>query len=301
MSKIPLLFVAPGPVDTWSSSRLRALWPSRYIPGAQVVNIEDGEIPEAEVYVWVKRVIQEVLEERGGFHIWDVCDPVWWFEPEDAAEVYYRVDEVVTSNEALAKDFLKEFGDAPFVIPDRLELEHYEERAVHQEKRVLDFVWFGASQNRVSLFAAIPTLERLRANGVEFVLNIYDDQPNARWQLSDKFETKNFRWSLQGENKFLAGQDIAILPPYPGAWGEVKSNNKKLTAWASGLAVSEGVDFSELFALATNTGERWKNAGRGLGLVRQRYDVKQSAAEWQWLISKLKQEAPTGEEEWHSF
>jgi hypothetical protein len=75
------------------------------------------------------------------------------------------------------------------------------------------------------------------------------------------------------------------LPPYPGAWGRVKSNNKALTAWACGLPVSDAQDYKALFALATIAANRERAADLGYKLLCKDYLVEQSAREWMELLN----------------
>jgi glycosyltransferase involved in cell wall biosynthesis len=285
-----VLFVAPGPIDAWASSRLRGLWPAKHIPGAQIVDITQGIIPEADVYVWIKKTHPQYLA-RPGVHIWDVCDPVWWFQPKEAAQIAFGVNAVVASNQGLAEDFQGWSGRPCKVIPDRLDLTHYPVRRKHGDARPVRLIWFGASQNRVALFGAVPTLERAKANGMDIELTIYDDRPDAQWSMSTEFPVYYTHWELSKENEVIAGHDIAVLPQYPGAWGAVKSNNKTLTAWACGLPVWNGVDYNALAALATSAQERQGKADLGYEAVKMLYDVKESGQEWRRLIERLTENA----------
>lgn len=286
MTASRVLFVAPGPIETWASSRLRGLWPARHIPGAQIVNIQDRIIPDAGVYIWIKKTTPDYLE-RPGVHVWDICDPVHWFQPRESDYIADHVAAVVASNEGLAADFESWSGVVTRVIPDRLDLGHYPLKRGHQDGQPVKLIWFGAAQNRVALFSAVPALERLKAHGADFTLTICDDAPDWHWSYQTSFPVEYERWELGGENAIISRHDIAILPPYPGEWGKVKSNNKHLTAWACGLAVWDGADYYSLQSLAMIADLRREQAELGLARVKARYDVKQSAAEWQRLIAEL--------------
>lgn len=273
-------FVLPGP-PKWASSRLRAIWPARYIPGA-IVHHGPG-IPEAANYVWVKSADAGFIRAHpNARHYWDVCDPSWWWSPAECREIAAQMHGVVASCDALAGDFIAWSGCTCNVIPDRLELEHYPLRREHAYAQPVRFIWYGAQQNRVSLFGGLANLERLAANGVPVELTIFDDGTGG-WQ-DEYFPIYHADWSLAAENRVIAAHDIAILPPYPGPWGRVKSNNKYLTAWACGLPSTDGLDYDALYRLATESALRQHAADLGYKTVCAEYDVQDSAAEWRRLL-----------------
>ena len=284
---LEVCFILPGP-PKWASSRLRAIWISKYIDHSAVVQL-GGEIPEAKAYIWIKTVHPQVFEglrtQTGARQYWDLCDPVWWWEPQGVKWLAPKMDGVIASTRELADDFEENNGVKCGVIPDRLELEHYPIQKKHQRQTPIRFIWFGASQNRISLFAAAANLDRLVANGIPVELTIFDDQPGSVWQISDKFPIYYVNWALETENQVIASHDIALLPPYPGPWGKLKSNNKNLTAWACGLPTTDAQDYGKLLDLATLTGERERQAKQGMQLVKVEYDIRKSAREWEAVIN----------------
>ena len=78
---------------------------------------------------------------------------------------------------------------------------------------------------------------------------------------------------------------MALLPPFPGDWGKVKSDNKMLTAWACGLPISTG-EYYELrnLLLEPELREAAKNNNNQLALASD-FDVKHSAGEWRVLTN----------------
>ena len=278
------LFLTPGPI-TWASARMRAYWPARYIPGSTVM-AWDGQagIPSGyDNYIFVKRAdadIMRQIRETGARVYYDVCDPTWWWSPAPVRNVIANVDGVVCSNQALANDFIEWSDTTPIVIPDRLELEHFPKRRQHEPVDVVRFVWFGAHQNRIAVFGGLVHLERLAANGHNIALTICDDRPDIVWSdLSSMFPIYYVRWRLDQENEILASHDVAYLPPYPGEWGRVKSNNRQLTAWACGLPAltdERYPAFERIMSWTTRTGI----AGHGLDIVLDDGDVSRSAAQW---------------------
>lgn len=283
-------FVAAGD-RTWGSSRMRAWWVAERM-GAECVR--SGEkLPEADAYVFQKAIDAQTGEKlrRAGKRVWwDVCDPSWWFQPQECADIVQHIDGVVASNEGLLKDFLRWISDVDIdheiqahVIPDRLDIGHFPRWRVHHDAHPVRLIWFGVAVNRVALHAAIPTLERLACNGYDFALTILDNEPNRPWRLSERFDTYHLQWTLARENEVLASHDIALLPPYPGKWGQVKSNNKTITAYASGLPVTQGIEYQELEQLL-NWRTRQQAGQNGREVAAKHYDVSQSARDWEAIL-----------------
>jgi hypothetical protein len=140
--------------------------------------------------------------------------------------------------------------------------------------------------NRMAIWGAVPNLERLVASGYPIELTVCDDRPDVEWQITQAFPMYNVRWSLEKENQILSNHDIALLPPYPGPWGQVKSNNKKLTAYACGLPAVSGFDYDEL-VLLMNPGVRQATADEGFALVAEEYQAQLSAIEWGTVCASL--------------
>jgi len=256
-----ILFVTPASTQ-WASTRLRAAWPARYIPGAEVIAVDKLEsVAGYDACIFVKVFPLEGYYEIGLDKVpqvwWDVCDPAWWGSPTDCREIIQHVTGVVASNQGLADDFTAWSGKPAFIIPDRIDLEHFPIQKRHYYPAdPVRLIWFGAGQNRIALFAGLVNLERLAANGHNITLTIYDDWTIQEWRMTDDFPINYVRWSLEQENQGIAGHDLAFLPPYPGPWGKVKSNNKQVTAWACGLPTSDGQDYQALEELVASYQKR---------------------------------------------
>lgn len=283
------LFVTAGPLE-WGSSRMRAFWPAAHMPGAEArtwAEMVDQEIPlEFDAYVFQKLANPELnryLLEAGKQVWWDVCDPAWWFQPEACRAVAETVSGVAASSSALAEDYRAWSGKLAAVVPDRLDLSHFPLARSHSPQSPVRLIWFGLAVNRCALFAALANLERLAANGCAVELTICDDQPEHPWgELG--IPTRYERWTLARENEIIAGHDIALLPPYPGPWGKVKSNNKRLTAWACGLPVVGGEDYDTLRALVGDAEQRQAAADWGMKTLLRDYTAERSARQWEVLL-----------------
>jgi hypothetical protein len=284
------LFITAGPL-TWASSRLRAFWPAAYLEGVDVVRIGDiaGVDPDDYDALVFQKIFDPVSAEtarrRGARVYWDVCDPAWWFSPAGARGILPFLNGVVCSNEPLREDFSAWCADQvpSCTIPDRIELEHYPLRRAHAPADPVRFIWFGLAINRAGLFAGLAPLNRLAANGHRIALTVFDDQPGESWS-GENFPIYHARWSLDQENGVLAAHDIAILPPYPGPWGRVKSNNRALTAWACGLPVVDGMDYPEMEDLVACWEHRRAAGTAGYGVLALDYTADKSAAEWEAVL-----------------
>jgi hypothetical protein len=288
-----ITFIATGPIS-FASSRMRCYWPAQYLPGARVVQLQEADqiqCGKGDVIIWQKMVntgLLSLFHERGAKQIWDLCDPVYWWQPKESTQILGYMERVVLSSPGLKNDFDKwsEHSLQSMVIPDRLKMSHFPLRREHIQSRPTRLIWYGIMNNRMALWGTVPTLERLVANGYPIELTVCDDRPDVEWQITQAFPMYNVRWSLEQENKILASHDIALLPPYPGAWGTVKSNNKKLTAYASGLPVTNGFDYDELKWMMRPEVRR-DVASEGLDQVLTQYQVQQSAIEWGALCESL--------------
>lgn len=275
-----VLFIAAGPL-AWGSSRMRAWWVAEEM-GVDCVQFGQPIAPDYDVYIWQKSVSLETIKSLpNARHYWDVCDPSWWWRPDECHEIVNHMMAVIASSEALADDFNDWDGrDLVTCIPDRLKLSHFHTQRQHKDVSPVRFIWFGVAVNRVALYGAIANLERLAANGHKIELTIYDNAPDVRFPISQLFPIYHSQWAAPGEVDTLASHDIALLPPYPGAWGKVKSNNKTLTAWACGLPTCDGVDYGHIKELVCDSEARMWQATAGRMTLEDEYTIDKSAAEW---------------------
>lgn len=279
-----VLFLASGPYS-WASSRYRCYWPARYMRGAAAVEYKSGASVDDtfDAYVWQKTGNLQIMQQMradGKRQYLDWCDPLWRFSPRECAEMLEYADGVIVPTDALADDLLAWRGVAAHVIPDRLDLTHYQRRGEHTAADPVRLIWYGAAVNRISLFAALAPLEWLVAAGVNVALTICDDRPEQPWNISQVIPIYHARWDLEHESRILGAHDIALCPPYPGPWGRMKSNNKKLAAWACGMPATDAQDFDALSELATVAAARNEQAESGRALLESDYRVERSAAQY---------------------
>lgn len=274
-------FVPSGPLS-WGSARMRAYWPAKNMPGAVVAKDSDP-LPDAEVYIWQKHFnIDRIRETRHKRHYWDICDPMWWFSPKEVAALLPYLAGVVFSSYGLMMDFKENYGSAIplYTIDDRFDMAHFSMRRQHTDVTPVRLIWYGVAVNRMSLLGALTNLERLTASGYEIELTIMDDRPDQ--QLGRfPFPLYHVKWELDKENAVIASHDIALLPPYPGPWGAVKSDNKMHTAAVCGLPSTSGHNYDELRLLIQDSDMRQRMAD---AYPLDLFDVYRSALEWEAIL-----------------
>ena len=196
------------------------------------------------------------------------------------------VDGIVASNQALADDLAEFSGREVHVIPDRLNLDHFHTQREHRDTTPVRFIWFGLYCNRVSLASAWVNLVRVNAMGHPVTLTIMDNRPDKSWveELGSELPIAYIQWQLNREVAMIAQHDVALLPPYPGPWGRVKSDNKMLTAGACGVPAIDGLDKANVLVYARNWRVR-ESAGRSAQMNNEDFhNVTQSAADWLELL-----------------
>lgn len=260
-------FITAGP-EHFGSSRIRAFDVAealRYLGArAEAAPLaayqRQGALPAADAYVWQKAFDAKLMETApaGAIHIWDACDPIWWFSPNEAREVISRVHAVTVATGALGRDL--HLWNQVLQIPvvewrDCVDAERYRPRE-HSAVDPIRLIWFGMSQNRIALAGAWALLERAARNGHRFSLTIFDDRPGTPLFFDATFPIYYARWELAKEAEVLASHDIALLPPYPGPWGQLKSDNKRQTATHAGLPVINGFSYPELESQLGHPGRR---------------------------------------------
>jgi len=284
-----IVFITAGPIQ-WASSRMRAYWVAEELRkrGHTVIVAPYSErklAPAGDAWIWQKSVDIDMVADIDCPHFWDVCDPAWWWQPEVCAEIASVIDGVVASSGALAMDY-NEWEPAgtsmAVTIPDCLDFTHFDMRRVHEEVEPVRLIWYGIAANRVALWGAKAMLERLVANSYRIELTIMDDRPDVRFAFSDAFPIYHTQWSLEREVEIISSHDIALLPPYPGPWGRVKSNNKRLTAVACGLPVVS--DSYHVLEKLMDAKTRELYVLESLPVMQRAHDIAVAADKWEQLL-----------------
>lgn len=286
----------------WGSSRLRAWWPAKYadwldvIPATEVLQTQAlNAAPYAAVVFqkWGDRTAQQLaraLQAEGRRVWWDITDPLWLFAPETAG-MFDVADGVVASNAGLADLAAHTFGREVAVIVDRMDPAFHPTVRRHRESAAPVLLWFGNKGNRAPSLAGrmLPLLE-LKRRGRAYRLRVCDDGPPGAWVegvglAPDQVEWHP--WRLDTFHEELTSADVALLPPHPGWWGTLKSDNKRATAWWAGLPVvtlEDAADIDHAEALLADAARRAAEGAANRRRAEAQYDVRQSVAEWARLL-----------------
>jgi hypothetical protein len=288
----------------WAGSRLRAWSVADHLEGASCVQwkgvpppgiLEYDAVVFQKLYDRYSMVNQEAILtlakdlRRGGSKVfWDLCDPIWWWnEPHWVREFAECCNGIVVSNEGLANDFESSFKIIPTVIEDRLPF--VQEFRIHEFETPPTMVWFGYAMNRgPSLSGMGLVLSRLCYSTIPFRLLIIDDYPKTQgWDetriWSDR--TTYHKWSLDTIHHDLCQCDLALLPPFPGPWGSMKSRNKQMTAWWAGLPVHDRQDFYSLKELLKYRELRREHGMKNRAEAERHFEITTSVDEWKHLIA----------------
>lgn len=291
----PILMFTQGAL-TWASSRFRGYWLQDVAPDLFELH-RRGQIPDLadrKVVVFQKRhgdsdlTMAREAQHLGIKVVYDLTDPLWWFDPERVTAMLAVADLVTASSEGLAEAV----RDIPVVkqvavIPDRMLPAFHPTVREHADHRPVTLVWFGQSINRVTLAGPSPVLTYLANLGMEFRLRVVDDAPNEPFGVGASYPVEMVPWVLETFHANLTDSDIALIPPYPGPWGQMKSDNKTATAWWAGLPVTDGHDPDELKMLIENVDERARQGRENRARAEAEYGIERSVAEWRALLEML--------------
>jgi hypothetical protein len=299
----PVAILTQGESRRWASSRLRGFWLQDSAPETFKVVPPGAEFPEnggglnghqalifQKRHAQTDRLLAEMAKMKGLAVIFDLTDPLHWFAPESVKAMADLADVVVCSSAGLADLVRADLAPKRVeVIVDRMKPSYHPTPAEHGERDRVVCAWFGLSANRASLVGAVPILNYCGALGLTFTLRVIDDQPGLPLEIGGEppFEVDQVAWTLETFHAHLTACDIALLPPYPGPWGAVKSNNKQATAWWAGLPTVTGFDPIELGRLIQDAKLRAEVGARKRAVAERDYDIAQSVDEWRSLLADL--------------
>ena len=249
-----ILFLTAADIN-FASSRYRGFWPAKYMRSAEAHVLDHALTsgapfkPDTKAVVFQKLYYAPLMKfahDQGLRVIWDVCDPMWWYMPDDCREVLEHTDFITASTQPLLDDLYDFYEDLDIeseIIPDCFDMEHYQdtEHEEYQEGDDIWLIWYGHQNNRFILLAHLSELTRLsRANDIPVRLTIMDGQKSNKWE-ENTFVIKQEQWHLEDEVQMTAAHHLAFLPSYPGLWGKLKSDNKHVHAGLCGLNVYDPV------------------------------------------------------------
>jgi len=273
----------------WPSSRIRAWNITDYWDGADCCQWQEGEnlINSYDSIILQKvihpNVFKRIIDLKGKRVFLDLCDPEWWLK--DTKELLLKYlpyfEKIIVSSEKLSIDFFQTFGVQPVWIDDRFPFIFGVRE--HQKVAVVKLVWFGSTGNRAPCLNQIgETFHRLIAEGIKFELLIIDGEPKTPYLPNPWIQ--HIQWSRDSLHQILTSCDIALLPPYPGPWGTMKSNNKIATAYWAGLPTHRGIDYFSLKALIEDWKLRQKVGKANRKIAENNFEIHKSISQWQELV-----------------
>lgn len=294
---MPKVLISPEGEIWWGSSRLRCWWVAEKWDDAEIWR--DGEplsLEGLEFFITQHKTVHEGMPEvykacrdRGVKVIWDLVDPLhWWMGASSAMKDH--VDFVVTSTDALAAVVRQELELPAVCIPDRHKVEAFTAKK-HEQTDCPTLMWHGVALNRCSLWHCTAELHRAYAMGLKFRVLIVDNAPKVGCQelsLLEGFPVEYEEWSLDKfYSETLTKADIGLVPPFPGSWGRLKSNNKETCFHIAGIPTTEGDDLGQLLMLIRD-GDLRKSMGKQLRKRAVRlHRTEESVEEWKRLVKAL--------------
>lgn len=216
------------------------------------------------------RPVEEIAKTRG-IKILDLCDAVWKHQP-DFLTLIEPVDAVIVSTQGLKEELRKITNKKIFVIDDGHDLDYYKTRRVnYHDTKAKEAVWFGYAQNAHCI---VPYIRTLRENGIK--LKVISQCPLPPLDRADKF----VKWDVDTCIEEISKSDFALLPKN----GKLKSNNKEITAYLSGIPVARN---EEDIKRLVNPKERKQEMERALKTVYE-YDAKNIAERYLDVVYKIK-------------
>jgi len=296
-SRIAILCNGPR---IWASSRLRGFWLEdaaplafrAYGPGDPLEGL-DG----CDTVIFQKRFKPLDLERARRYQaegrqiVFDLTDPMWWWFPQEVTAMCEIADVVTTSNPTLS-EAVRLGGKAARVltIPDRMLPSFHPTVADHGPRERVVLAWYGDAGNRIALQGYLPMLAYL-AHFYPLELRIIDNAPGLKVVEEDSphLPITHVPWALETVHAQLVGCDIAYLPPYPGPWGLLKSNNRDVTAWWCGLPVVRGDDVGAMAELLDSPDRRATVGAENRQRAEQEYDIARSVDQWKALAKSLRE------------
>ena len=287
--------------DRWkASSRIRAwqvvdAWNHPDVTCTLWRTLGDIETVTGDVVVLQKmkpsftgdKILARLKQRTGCRIVWDMSDPEWMTRGDAFFQrVAGYVDHFVVSTPGLQVALKVDHGIESTVIEDRFP--YTSKQKVHTPTEVPVVVWFGMFGNRdVALVSALQSFYRLNANDITYTIKIIDDRPETLLPDADKHIRSlvtYVEWRLDTFEQELLEGDVALLPPFPGEWGKMKSWNKQLTAAWAGLPTSDGQNYTVLKQLLTDWEYRAERGRFSRAWAERVGNVAQSVQQWQALL-----------------
>ncbi len=258
------------------SSKIRGHWLIDAWEGAE----ECVQGKKYDVVIYQKAYMVEHAKHFDGIKIFDTCDPDFLHWGYQTVEMINECDGVTTSTEALA-EAIRGFTDKPVLcIPDRMNLNEFNESKIH-EGVAKWAVWFGYSSNFPVLKPVVPILKRLNLN----LMVISDGGFSIGSNYQDSVEIRNLPFNWQTVEQDIKDGDLVLNPQSDKGKWRFKSNNKTLMGWALGMPVAHDLESLKSFI---NPEARIKEQVQRRKELEEKWDIKYSVDEYKAFIESLR-------------
>lgn len=203
-----------------ASDRIRCEW---IIKNSDKFELYDDN-NEYDTIIFHKPI--EKISSVKGFKVLDLCDAVW-NNIGDFDELIKPIDLIVVSTEGLKEELEKKTDKKIVVIGDGHDFDYYKTKVKNKHENVAkEVVWFGYAQNAKCIE---PYIEYLHKLGLK--LTAIAQCPLPPIDKADKF----IKWDVDTCIEETSKADFALLPKN----GKLKSDNKTITAYLSGIPVAK--------------------------------------------------------------
>jgi hypothetical protein len=250
------------------SSRIRGRWLVKYWDEASEFKI--GEKPD--VMIFQKAYWKEMMRDSKFIKILDICDPDFLEGPTAAGivEMMGYCDACVTSTEPLAEEVRKYTPKPVVCIPDRFDLDEFNNPRPKHEGDPQKVIWWGYSHNAEVLERTYDVLRELSLK-----LTIVSDKNISEADYWFKYDWPTIHSKIKEH-------DIALMPNHPSR--QYKSNNKTVEAWLCGLPVAQYKDDLERLMDSKARNDEVRKQRK---FAIDNYDIRKSVEEYKELINTL--------------
>lgn len=235
-----------------------------------------------ESLIFQKAYWKEMMELFEGPMILDICDPDWINNGLDIKKIGSMVHAITCSSPKLTNLLAGYFpGKIVACVPDRLDINYYPEpRPIHvgEAKTV---VWFGFIHNAHETLATLAPVIREH----QLKLKIISNFPYTKEDEIAKLKPEFYQFEHATAYPIIQTGDIVLNPKSTLAFFKYKSNNKSLISWLLGLPVAETAAELELLI---NADERNKQVRKMSKVVKEEYNINQSAVQYREIINIIK-------------
>jgi hypothetical protein len=232
--------------------------------------------------IFQKAYWPEMMKLFDGPKILDVCDPDWFQESLDMVDIGHSVHAITCSSEGLTRLVQTYFPKKIVVhVPDRLDMSIFPEPHDKHQGGAKTAVWFGFIHNaHETLGQLLPALKRHNLK-----LKIISNQPYSQEDGVLELKPEFVPYRQDTAYSHIKEGDLVLNPRSERAFYKYKSNNKTIIAWKLGLPVAATNEDVDRFI---DQEERNKEVEEKKLIVKQNYNIKQSALQYREIIAEIR-------------